>query len=310
MTTRRALNLTYGAAMSSKIEKDAHSGVETTGHEWDGIKELNTPLPRWWLYTFYATILFAVGYCIAYPAIPLPWGGHTEGLLQTNNRKEIEADLRANAVSARPQFAEIAKRDLSEIQNDPKLRDFAVAGGKAAFAQNCAPCHGGSGQGAKGYPNLLDDVWLWGGSLEQIHQTIRFGVRNANAESRQGAAMPAWGDAAKNPPQVLTTAQIGNVADFVLSLSHKSGDAASIAAGKTVFDENCVTCHGETGQGNQDMGAPPLASGVWLYGGDKGALVESITHGRAGQMPAWSERLDPATVKMLALYVHQLGGGK
>jgi cytochrome c oxidase cbb3-type subunit 3 len=294
----------------TKIEKDSVSGTETTGHEWDGIKELNTPLPRWWLLTFYACIVFAVGYCVFYPAIPLPWGGHTVGLLHVTERKVIEADLKANAVSARPQFAEIAAKDLDAIQADPKLRDFAVAGGRAAFAQNCAPCHGGSGQGAKGFPNLLDDVWLWGGSLDQIHQTIRFGVRNANPDSRQGVAMPAWGDAAKNPPQVLAAAQISAVADYVLSLNHKSVDPASASAGQAVFADNCVACHGEKAEGNQDMGAPPLASGVWLYGGDKATLVETITHGRAGQMPAWSERLDDATVKMLALYVHQLGGGK
>ncbi len=296
--------------MSDKIEKDPVSGTDTTGHEWDGIKELNTPLPRWWLYTFYACILFAAGYCVLYPAIPLPWGGHTQGLLHATARASVEADIKTNAVSARPQFAAIAARDLDAIQADPQLRDFAVAGGRAAFAQNCAPCHGGSGQGAKGYPNLLDDVWLWGGGLDQIHQTIRFGVRNANAESRQGVAMPAWGDAVKNPPQVLDGAQISSVADYVLSLNGQAVDQASARAGLVVFAENCAVCHGEKAEGNPDMGAPPLASGVWLYGGDKATLVETITHGRAGSMPAWSERLDEATVKMLALYVHQLGGGK
>jgi len=293
--------------MSTKPEKDELSGTETTGHEWDGIKELNTPLPRWWLYTFYATILFAAVYCVLYPAIPLPWGGHTEGLLHATNRKAIEADLKANAVSTRPQFAEIAAKDLDAIQADPKLRDFAVAGGHAAFAQNCAPCHGGSGQGAKGYPNLLDDQWLWGGQLDQIHQTIRFGVRNANPNSRQGASMPAWGEAAKNPPQVLKAEEISAVADYVLSLNHKH---EANAGGQKIFAENCAACHGDNAEGNQDLGAPSLASGLWLYGGDKDTLVETITHGRAGQMPAWSERLDEATVKMLALYVHQLGGGK
>jgi len=296
--------------MSNNIEKDKLSGTETTGHEWDGIKELNTPLPRWWLWIFYATILFAIVYSILYPSFPLPWGGHTEGVLQATNRKAIDHEMKVHAVSARPQFAEIAAMDIGAVQADPKLRDFAVAGGRAAFAQNCAPCHGNAGQGAKGYPNLLDDVWLWGGSLDQIHQTIRFGVRNANADSHQGAAMPAWGDAAKNPPQVLSTAQISAVADYVLSLNHKPVDEAAAKAGQAVFAENCTACHGEKAEGNQDMGAPPLTSGVWLYGGDKATLVETIAHGRAGQMPAWSERLDDATVKMLALYVHQLGGGK
>jgi len=296
--------------MSQIPEKDPISGTPTTGHEWDGIKELNTPLPRWWLWTFYACILFAIGYCIAYPSFPLPWGGHTKGTLDYTNRKGIEQELKNAAVSARPQFAKIAQSDLPTIVADPSLKSFAVAGGRSAFLQNCAPCHGASAQGAKGFPNLLDDVWLWGGTLDQIYQTVQFGVRNANENSHQGVTMPAWGDAAKNPPQVLTADQIDSVVNYVLSLNHQSADAAKAAAGATIFAENCVACHGEKAEGNQDMGAPPLASGVWLYGGDKATLVETVTHGRGGQMPAWSERLDPATVKMLAIYVHQLGGGK
>ena len=294
----------------SNIEKDTLSGTDTTGHEWDGIKELNTPLPRWWLYTFYATVIFAVLYCVAFPSFPLPWGGHTLGLLNYTNRKAVEEEIKSSAVSGRPQYAQIAKSDLAGILGDPGLKSFAIAGGRSAFGQNCAPCHGSSGQGARGYPNLLDDVWLWGGTLDQIYQTVQFGVRNANGQSRQGAAMPAWGDSAKAPPQVLTAAQIESLAEHLLSLNHQSADAAKAAAGATLFAENCVSCHGEQAEGNQDMGAPPLKAGVWLYGGDKATLIETITHGRAGQMPAWSERLDDATVKMLAIYVHQLGGGK
>jgi cytochrome c oxidase cbb3-type subunit 3 len=296
--------------MSQTPEKDPLSGTETTGHEWDGIKELNTPLPRWWLWTFYATILFAIGYSIVYPSVPLPWGGHTKGVLDYTNRKAIEQDIKSSAVSSRPQYAQIAQSELAAIVADPALKNFAVAGGRSAFGQNCAPCHGSSGQGAKGYPNLLDDVWLWGGTLDQIYQTVQFGVRNANDNSHQGAAMPAWGDSGKNPPQVLTAAQIDALANYLLNLNHKPADAALASKGEALFAENCVACHGEKAEGNPDMGAPPLASGVWLYGGDKATLVETITHGRAGQMPAWSERLDPATVKMLAVYVHQLGGGK
>lgn len=296
--------------MSENIEKDSLSGQDTTGHEWDGIKELNTPLPKWWLYTFYATILFAIGYCIAYPSIPLPWGGHTVGLLNYTNRSGIEQDIKNSAVSSRPQYAQIANSDFAAIEADPTLKTFAIAGGRSAFAQNCVPCHGGNGQGAKGYPNLLDDVWLWGGTLDQIYQTVQFGVRNTNAQSHQGATMPAWGDESKAPPQLLAAAQIDALADYVLSLNHKQADAAKTAIGAQLFAENCVACHGEAAEGNQEMGAPPLTTGVWLYGGDKASLIETITHGRGGQMPAWSERLDPATVKMLALYVHQLGGGK
>jgi len=296
--------------MSPKIEKDSLSGQETTGHEWDGIKELNTPLPKWWLYTFYATILFAIVYCVAYPAFPLPWGGHTMGLLDTSNRKAVDADIRSSAVSNRPQYQQLASTDLDAIDQDPALRSFAVAGGRSAFAQNCAPCHGSGGQGSKGYPNLLDDVWLWGGTLPQIYQTVQFGVRNGNAETHQGVVMPAWGETAKSPPQVLNAAQIDALADYLLSLNHQPAAPDAVTRGAVLFAENCVTCHGDHAEGNIEMGAPPLAAGVWLYGGDKSTLVESITHGRGGQMPAWSERLDGATVKMLAFYVHQMGGGK
>jgi cytochrome c oxidase cbb3-type subunit 3 len=296
--------------MPTKIEKDSLTGTETTGHEWDGIKELNTPLPKWWLYVFYACIIFAIGYCIAYPSFPLPWGGHTTGLLNYTNRKGLEIDLKRAEIAKGPMTKRIDEASLDTIRHDPALLEFAVAGGRSAFAQNCVPCHGAGGQGAPGYPNLVDDVWLWGGSLDDIYQTIRFGVRNANPDSRQVDSMPAWGDAAKNPPQVLTASQIDDAANFVLSMNGKSVDKAAADRGSAIFADNCVACHGETASGNPDMGAPPLNAGVWLYGGDKATLVQTITHGRGGQMPAWSERLDGATVKMLAVYVHQLGGGK
>jgi cytochrome c oxidase cbb3-type subunit 3 len=296
--------------MSDKIEKDELSGQETTGHEWDGIKELNTPLPRWWLYTFYACILFAGGYCIAYPAFPLPWGGHSTGLLHSTNRTAVDADIKSNAVANRPQYKQIAGLSIDEIQADSALKNFAIDGGRSAFATNCAPCHGSGAQGAKGYPNLLDDVWLWGGSLAEIYQTIQFGVRNANEQTRQGAAMPAWGVEARAPPQLLTGQQIEALADYLLTLNHQPVTGTPVSGGAALFAENCVACHGEKAEGNPELGAPPLTAGVWLYGGDRATLVDSITHGRAGQMPAWSERLDPAMVKMLAIYVHQLGGGR
>lgn len=296
--------------MTQKPEKDAISGQETTGHEWDGITELNTPLPRWWLYTFYTTILFAAVYVVLFPAIPLPWGGHTLGLLHSTNRSVLEDDIKASSVSLRPQYQKIAGMSVTDITADPGLTSFAIAGGRSAFATNCAPCHGAGAQGAKGYPNLLDDVWLWGGSLEQIYQTIRYGVRNANPDSHQGALMPAWGVAAKAPPQLLSEIEIESLADYLLRLNHQTHDVARAEQGAALFTANCVACHGEHGEGNVDLGAPPLTSGVWLYGGDRSSLIATLTYGRGGQMPAWSERLDEATVKMLAVYVHQLGGGK
>jgi cytochrome c oxidase cbb3-type subunit 3 len=288
--------------MATKIEKDALTGRETTGHEWDGIKELNTPLPKWWLYSFYASILFSLVYVVLYPAWPMI-GGHTEGVLGWTQRDELRADLEAERARRAPVLARIEAMPVDEIRHDPELMAFVQAAGRTAFGDSCATCHGAGGAGAKGYPTLADDDWLWGGTPEQVLQTVSYGIRNAN-ENAHVSEMPRFG-----ADGVLTRAQIEDVVQHVLSLSG-GASGASAERGAAVFAENCAACHGERGEGNAEMGAPRLDDAIWLYGGDRASLVETVTNGRKGSMPAWSERLDPATVKILSLYVHALGGGR
>ncbi|WP_422002702.1 cytochrome-c oxidase, cbb3-type subunit III [Reyranella sp.] len=286
--------------MPTKIEKDVLSGEDTTGHEWDGVKELNTPLPTWWVYTFWATIVFAAVYCVLYPS--WPWlSGHTSGLLGYNSRVELTRELDAQA-KARGAFVDrIRATPLAGIAKDPELFSFAVAGGRSAFQTNCVQCHGAGGAGTRGFPTLVDDDWLWGGSLPQIYATIEHGVRNTDDKSHQ-SLMPRFG-----ADGLLSGAQIGAVTDYVLSLS---GRAKATDDGAKLFQEQCAACHGPEGKGNQELGAPSLTDGIWLYGGDRETIYQSIFFARNGSMPAWAGRLDEATIKMLALYVHSLGGGK
>ncbi len=289
--------------MPTKIEKDALTGTDTTGHEWDGIKELNTPLPKWWLYVFYATIVWSVGYYVLYPSWPT-LGSHLPGIAGYWSRAEVTQQLAALAEQRAPFVRRIQAASLEQIRSDQALFTYALVGGKAAFGDNCAPCHGPGGAGAKGFPNLADDKWLWGGDLAAIHRTIQFGIRNAHPDSRQ-SQMPRFG-----ADGILTPPQINDVAEYVLSLRGQSKDAAAAGRGAPLFAEQCAVCHGEKADGNQELGAPSLRDGIWQYGGDKASLVQSIAMARNGSMPAWSERLDEATIKMLAVYVHSLGGGK
>jgi cytochrome c oxidase cbb3-type subunit 3 len=289
--------------MPTKIEKDAVTGTDTTGHEWDGIKELNTPLPKWWLYTFYATIVWALGYFVLYPSWP-GLSGHAPGVLGWTMRGEI-AETMAQAQRAQAPFVNrIDAASLEDIAKSTDLRNFAIAGGRSIFADNCGPCHGAGAAGSKGFPNLVDDNWIWGGTLDDIHTTIQNGIRNSNPDSRI-AQMPRFG-----ADKILDAKQIDDVAEYVLSLSRRSRNAAAVERGAVVYSENCEACHLQGGVGNPEMGAPSLAANIWLYGGDKATLVETITNSRAGAMPGWSERLDAARIKMLTVYVHALGGGK
>jgi cytochrome c oxidase cbb3-type subunit 3 len=286
--------------MPTKIEKDAVTGRDTTGHEWDGVKELNTPLPTWWVYTFYACIVFAVVYSVLYPS--WPWlTGHTTGLLDYTNRTQLTQDLGEQARDRARFVDRIRTASFEDIRKEPELFNFALAGGRSAFQTNCMQCHGAGGAGSKGFPNLVDDDWLWGGKIDQIFKTIQFGVRNANENARQ-TLMPRFG-----ADELMTAAQVGAVTDHVLSLSSRG---KSTPEGAKLFQEQCAACHQATGKGNQEMGAPDLTDGIWLYGGDRASIYRTIFYARNGSMPAWSERLDEATMKMLALYVHALGGGK
>lgn len=285
-------------------EIDHITGIETTGHEWDGLKELNNPLPRWWLWTFYICILWAVGYWVAYPAWPLV-ENYTKGMLGHTNRAEgIEAYQKLMAARLE-KGAGLKDASVEEILNNDDLRTFAIAQGSAAFGDNCAACHGSGAAGSRDYPNLLDDDWLWGGSIDAIHETIRVGIRSGHEDERAND-MTAFGR-----DEILDKDQITTVANYVMSLSGMPTDqGADLEAGKALFEENCTSCHGEDAKGMQDLGAPNLTDAIWLYGGDRATIIESIANGRKGVMPTWETRLDPVTVKSLAVYVHTRGGGQ
>jgi cytochrome c oxidase cbb3-type subunit 3 len=286
-------------------EIDDVSGTETTGHEWDGIKELNTPLPRWWLWTFYATIIWAIGYMIAYPAIPLI-SAATPGVLGYSSRAKVADAIDAAKAAQSTYLARIAELDLEAIRNDRELRDFAVRGGASAFKVNCIQCHGSGAAGARGYPNLNDDDWLWGGTLEDIHTTLSHGIRFAAAEDTRVSDMPAFGR-----DEILEPAEIGDVAAHVRGLAGLDHDAAAAARGAEIFADNCAACHGESGEGGREFGAPRLNDAIWLYGsGQADEIAGQIVQPNHGVMPAWQDRLDGATLKQLAIYVHSLGGGE
>jgi len=289
--------------MPTKIEKDAVTGTDTTGHEWDGIKELNTPLPKWWLYVMYATIAFSAVWVVLYAAVPIP--GAT-GLTGWIAREAVVRDVaEANARMA-PMMDRIRNATPEQIAADGALRAFAMAGGRIAFANNCASCHGAGGQGAAGgFPSLADDDWLWGGSFDAIRHTITHGIRAGESDEERVSQMPRF-----VADGVLTQAQAGDIAEFVLGFTGRSTDEAAAERGRALYADNCVSCHGENGEGNRDLGAPRLNDQVWLHGADKAAIQRYIANPRMGVMPAWGGRLDPATINMLTVYVHALGGGE
>ncbi len=290
--------------MPTKIEKDSLTGTETTGHEWDGIKELNNPLPRWWLYVLYATIIWSVAYWFVFPALP-GISGYTKGLLGYDQRSALDAQL-AQAYERQGVFRDaVANASLADIRTDAEILPFAIAGGRAAFADNCAPCHGLGGAGqAGGYPSLADDAWIWGGTLDDIHTTLQVGIRSDHLDTRW-SEMPGFGEL-----EILSPEEIDDVAEYVLNLSGAGTDAAAAARGAETYEIQCLACHGEDGTGLAELGAPNLADQIWLYGGDKDSVVAQIARPQQGVMPAWSGRLDESTVKMLAVYVHTLGGGQ
>ena len=290
--------------MTDTRDIDQVTGVETTGHVWDDdIKELNKPLPRWWLLTFYACILWAIGYWIAYPTWPT-LAGYTKGVLGYSQRDVVAREVLA-ASQAQGSLRElIAVQSLADILKSPDLARFADAAGRAAFAENCAPCHGRGAQGAPGYPNLRDDDWLWGGKAEDILQTIRFGIRSDHKQAR-ASQMPRYG-----LDNLLDEKQILDVAEYVLSISGGTMAKEPAARGAIIFKEQCAACHGNDGRGKPEQGAPNLTDQIWLYGSNIDAIVTSIHTGRGGVMPAWDGRLDPVTIKALAVYVHSLGGGQ
>ena len=290
--------------MSGNREIDQLSGVDTTGHEWDGIKELNNPLPRWWLWTLYLTIIFAIGYMVVYPAIP-GLTTNTKGIWGWGSRADLRNQMTAVDQGRQAMNDKIAAMDINAIMADPEARTYAISAGASLFKVNCVQCHGSGAQGGPGYPNLNDDSWLWGGKPDQIVTTLTNGIRVADNPDTRTSQMPAFGKDGLLEPE-----KINQAANYVRKLANLEHDEGLATAGATVFSENCAACHGENGQGNQDVGAPQLNDAVWLYNSSLEAITTLITNPRHGVMPAWKAKLGDAKVKELAAYVLSLGGGQ
>ena len=277
---------------------------DTTGHSWDGIEEFNNPLPRWWLWTFYVTIVWAIGYMIAYPAWPLI-SGATPGVLGASTRADVAAEITRYEEANAPIEAKLVATDLNAIASDPELVNYTMNAGGAVFRTWCAQCHGSGAAGNVGYPNLLDNDWLWGGTIDDIHTTISHGIRNTTDADARYSEMPKFG-----ADELLEPAQIDQVVQYVLQISGQDHDAALATEGATVFADNCVACHGEDGKGDRMQGAPNLTDAIWLYGGTQAAITETVTNARFGVMPSWQDRLSEADIRAVAAWVHSRGGGE
>ena len=285
------------------VKRDEVTGTATTGHEWDGITELDTDPPRWMSWCLRVAFLWALAYWIAMPA----WPGLTDfthGILDFQQRRVVADQLAAAKETQAPWVARMASMSVDNIASDAELRNLALKGGKAAFGDNCVACHGTDAQGRRGFPNLVDTSWLWGGSLADIEQTITVGINSTHDESRLSEMLAFGRD------QILDRAQIEKVANYVLSLSGADHDWKAAIMGAEIFAENCTGCHGEFGLGINEVGAPNLADDFWIYGGDSATVRKTIHGGRKGVMPNWNGRLDSVTIKQLAIFVHALGGGQ
>jgi cytochrome c oxidase cbb3-type subunit III len=288
--------------MAENKRIDAPTGTQTVGHEWDGIEELDTPMPRWWVITFWLTVIWGVAYIVLYPAIPLV-NSATQGIWNWSSRGQLEAELKAETLRRAPVTNALAAIPVEQLADDERLYQAAIEGGRAAFKVHCVQCHGSGAAGSQGYPNLNDDDWLWGGDLPAIHYTLTHGIRQPDHEPTRFSQMPAFAGA-------LSPSEIDAATAYVQSLSGKAKSNASSAAGAAIFANNCASCHGNDGKGLREFGAPNLTDGIWLHGGDTASIKTTINNSRFGVMPRWNNRLDPVTIKMLAAYVHSLGGGE
>lgn len=283
---------------------DEPTGTSTVGHEWDGIEELDTPMPRWWLLILYGTIAFALVYVVLYPAIPLAHAS-TPGVLGWTSHGQLDREMAREADRQAPIRLAISRTPVEALPANPKLLHLAEVGGGSAFRVHCVQCHGSGAAGSKGYPNLNDDDWLWGGDLKTIETTITHGIRHPGDDATRVSQMPAFGR-----DGILKPAEIADLVAYVRVISRQGSAGPSATRGAALFAANCAACHGPEGKGNRSVGAPNLTDAIWLYGGDKATLTETITNARGGVMPAWSAALDPVTIRMLAAYVHSLGGGE
>lgn len=303
--------------MSSEKNKPT---VQTTGHAWDGdIQEFNNPLPGWWLWTFYATVVFAIIYWVLYPAWPVG-NSYTKGMMNEitytttdgktktthwNTRALLMKDMQDARAAQEKYLKDINASTYEEIRSSEEKSAFAYSMAKVLFADNCAACHQSGGNGVVGYyPNLLDDAWLWGGSFSKIQETITNG---------HNGAMPGFKGR-------LNDKQISDVAEYVLSLSGNEMNSAAVQRGKKVFttDGGCIACHGADAKGQISMGAANLTDQIWTIADVSGAdtaeakisaVMTVVKNGKTRQMPAWKDRLSATEIKMLTYYVHELGGG-
>lgn len=285
-------------------EIDAPTGVETTGHSWDGIKELNSPLPRWWLIVLWATVLWSIGYWVVMPSWP-GLTGYLKGTRNHSERANVEkavADLDALRGAQMNRLLDAAA--IGDIERDPDLEQFALTAGASLFANNCATCHGAGGGGGVGYPTLVDDDWLWGGALADIQTTVRHGVRSGAQQTRT-SVMQAFGRDGMLKPE-----EASDIVEFVIGLSGEPYDKTAAFRAAPLFAQHCSSCHGQDGRGDRRFGAPNLADAIWLYGGKRSDIHATIYGGRGGVMPAWSDKLSEAQITALAVYVHSLGGGE
>lgn len=288
----------------AEIERDPVSGRETTGHEWNGIKELDTPVPRGVLMFLIVTHIWAIAWWFFVPAWPLG-ATYTKGLLGVDQKTTVEARVVEGQQQRSAWTARLETEPYDAILADEALMATVREAGQQLFGDNCAACHGRDGKGRANYPDLTDDDWLWGGGPELIEQTMRVGINTAHPESRI-AQMPAFGR-----DQMLDRDEVRSVAAYVYSLSHPDYSTAEnvdrIEAGREVFVTTCAACHGEGGEGSREMGAPNLTDSYWIYGGDLQTIIASVHGGREGHMPTWDERLTTAEIRTLSLYVHDLG---
>ncbi len=288
----------------SEKEIDDVTGVETTGHEWDGIRELNNPLPRWWVWIFYISIAWSIVYWIFMPAWP-GISGYTKGTRNHSERENVNRIMGEIEAERGVQMAELLNiSSIEDVEKDPQLLQYTMNAGASLFGDNCATCHGAGGQGVKGYPSLVDDAWIWGGTLQDIEKTLHHGIRSTHPDTRFNL-MQAYGK-----DGILTRDQISDLTDYVISLSGGEADPAAVARAEPIFAQQCVACHMEGGVGNTDLGAPALNDKIWLYGGDRLEIAQTLTNGRAGVMPYWTDRLSEEQITALAVYVHSLGGGQ
>ena len=288
--------------MTENKRVDAATGTQTVGHEWDGIEELDTPMPRWWVFSFWGTIVWGIIYILLYPAIPL-LNSATPGLWNWTSRGELQQELKAETLRRAPVTSALAAIPVEQLAGNEKLYQAAIEGGRAAFKVHCVQCHGSGAAGSKGYPNLNDDDWLWGGDLPAIHTTLTHGIRQPDYDATRFSQMPAF-------EGVLSVGEIDAVVGYVQTLSGKAKPGPLSASGGPLFANNCASCHGADGKGLRESGAPNLTDKIWLYGGDADSIKTTVNKARYGVMPRWNNRLDPITIKMLAVYVHSLGGGE